>query len=191
MKKVIILLLLVLLPFTLMAAPVFQVGGIMTYNKAVTQLSGDEFEDFTNNFSFGADIRLNLFKSWFSLDIPATIGFGNDLFTLGLFPSANINVPLKFVDIAVGVGVQMGFAKTGDLWLINGLPVDEFSEAFTGQRLLYRAAVTANLGAFGIGGFVTVPSKGAFSDFDATPSFEETKGGIAVLIGIGENSSLF
>ena len=183
MKKISILVALVLLPAMLMAAPIFQIGGLVSYNKAAVDISGEDFKDI-DNFSFGADIRLNPVK-FLSLDIPATIGFGDDLFTAGVLPSLNVNVPLgSFLDIAVGMGIQMDFQKRGDDWYYNDFKLSDFSEAFPYSKLLYRAGVTFNLGLLSIGATVAVPTEGNFKEFDLKPIFDEARASAVVLVNL-------
>ena len=73
------LIVLAIIPATLSAAPFFQVGPLVSYNKTVTEMQESTGEDWgnINNFSFGADIRINPLK-YLSIDIPATLGFGNE-----------------------------------------------------------------------------------------------------------------
>ena len=74
-----VLIALTIIPMAVTAAPFFQVGPLVSYNKTVVEMQdsvegGDEWD--INNFSFGADIRINPLKH-LSIDIPATLGFGN------------------------------------------------------------------------------------------------------------------
>lgn len=183
MKKISILIALVLLPAMLMAAPIFQIGGLVSYNKAAVDISGEDFKDI-DNFSFGADIRLNPIK-FISLDIPATIGFGDDLFTVGVLPSLNANIPLgSFFDIAVGMGIQMDFQKRDGDWYYNSFKMSDFADAFPYSKLLYRAAATFNLSFLSIGAVVAVPTEGDFKNFDLKPHFDNARVSAVVLVNL-------
>ena len=91
MKKrvAVILLVICILPATLAAAtPFFQFGPLVSYNKTVVELDDENAWKDINNFSFGADVRLNPIK-WLSIDIPATIGFGSKgSFSIALLPKS-------------------------------------------------------------------------------------------------------
>ena len=116
-KKIIaVLLALMLIPAAAFATPLFQVGPLVAYNRSAIEL-GESTEGLTdlNHFSFGADVRLNL-ANYFSLDVPATIGFGSEgAFTAAAIPTVNFNIPiLGLVDIALGVGTQFDFQHVAD-----------------------------------------------------------------------------
>lgn len=183
MKKILIILLALLLPASLMATPLIQVGGTAFYNNTVTS------EDFTDgltdfsNFGLGVEVRLNLFD-WVSIAVPATIGFG-DVMTYGTQPSINLNLPVAgFFDLALGVGTKLDFAHQSGTWLVNGTPIDNFGDAFANANMTYRAAATFNLGFLGVGLAATIPTDGTFSDFDASPNWEETTVSASVLFNL-------
>ena len=143
-----------------------------------------------NNFSFGADLRINPVKN-LSLDIPVTIGFGKDAFSLAAIPTINANIPIaEIVDIAVGVGTQLDFTKAGDTWTLNGLPMDEAGGALAGSKLVYRAGLTVNLGILplGIGINAVVPGSSGFGEGDIggifIPMWESTRISIVALLNL-------
>ena len=187
-KKIIaVLLALVLIPAAAFATPLFQVGPLVAYNRSAIEL-GESTEGLTdiNNFSFGADIRLNI-ANYFSLDVPATIGFGSEgAFTAAAIPTVNFNIPiLGLVDIALGVDFQ----HIDDEWTMNGLPFDSASEAFEQSKLVYRAGVTVNLSFLSIGLNATVPCTDPFTSDDIggifTPVWESTRVSAVVLFNFG------
>ena len=186
------LIVLAIIPATLSAAPFFQVGPLVSYNKTVTEMQESTGEDWgnINNFSFGADLRINPVKN-LSLDIPVTIGFGKDAFSLAAIPTINANIPIaEIVDIAVGVGTQLDFTKAGDTWTLNGLPMDEAGGALAGSKLVYRAGLTVNLGILplGIGINAVVPGSSGFGEGDIggifIPMWESTRISIVALLNL-------
>lgn len=195
-KRILAVLLALLMVSAAFAAPVFQLGGLVSYNKTVVSGEGldFEFEDLKdiNNFSFGADIRINPAK-FFSIDIPATIGFGTEgSFSIATIPTLNVNIPLgKFADIAVGAGTQLDFQRIGQdgSWSMNGLPFSDFGDAIASSKLVYRAAVTINLGPLGIGAVVTLPGEAGFNSDDIggifTPMWESTRISAVALFNFG------
>ena len=187
-KKIIaVLLALMLIPAAAFATPLFQVGPLVAYNRSAIEL-GESTEGLTdiNNFSFGADVRLNI-ANYFSLDVPATIGFGSEgAFTAAAIPTVNFNIPiLGLVDIALGVGTQFDFQHINDEWTMNGLPFDSASEAFEQSKLVYRAGVTVNLSFLSIGLNATVPCTDPFTSDDIggifPPVWESTRVSAVVL----------
>ena len=191
-KKIIaVLLALMLIPAAAFATPLFQVGPLVAYNRSAIEL-GESTEGLTdiNNFSFGADVRLNI-ANYFSLDVPATIGFGSKgAFTAAAIPTVNFNIPiLGLVDIALGVGTQFDFQHIDGDWTMNGLPFDSASEAFEQSKLVYRAGVTVNLSILSIGLNATVPCTDPFTSDDIggifTPVWESTRVSAVVLFNFG------
>ena len=193
-KRILAVLLALLMVSAAFAAPVFQLGGLVSYNKTVVSDEGLDFEvedlKDINNFSFGADIRLNI-ANFFSLDVPATIGFGSEgAFTAAAIPTVNVNLPiLGLVDIALGVGTQFDFQHVDDEWTMNGLPFDSAAEAFEQSKLVYRAGVTVNLSFLSIGLNATVPCTDPFTSDDIggifTPVWESTRVSAVVLFNFG------
>lgn len=201
MKKriAIVLLVLAIIPATLAAStPIFQLGPYVAYNKTFVDVK-DEGVDVLNlhNLSFGADIRINPGK-WFSIDIPATLGFGvgggEKGFSIGVIPTLNLNIPVYItdgigLDIAVGAGTQFEFVNADKQWTMNGFPFSNAGEAFSGMNLVYRAGVTLNLAFIGISVNAVVPCEGPFSSDDIgdifTPGWESTRFSAAVLFNIG------
>ena len=185
-KRILAVLLALLMVSAAFAAPVFQLGGLVSYNKTVVSDEGLDFEvedlKDINNFSFGADIRINPAK-FFSIDIPATIGFGTE---------GSFSIPLgEFADIAVGAGTQLDFQRIGQdgSWSMNGLPFSDFGDAIASSKLVYRAAVTINLGPLGIGAVVTLPGEAGFNSDDIggifTPMWESTRISAVALFNFG------
>ena len=135
------------------------------------------------NYKFGAEARINLFD-WVSLAVPGT--FTLDFTQFNLQPSVNLNLPLGFLDIALGVGTNMEIAYDNNEWKMNGEPFSEAGNAFLDSNFLYRGALTFNLGFLGIGLAAAVPSSGTFSgmgELDAwTPQWENTTLSASVLV---------
>ena len=187
-KKIIVILLALLVPAaSLMATPWIQVGANVGYSPALN-IGGDN-SDFVDGFSdlqnykFGAEARINLFD-WVSLAVPGT--FTLDFTQFNLQPSVNLNLPLGFLDIALGVGTNMEIAYDNNEWKMNGEPFSKAGNAFLDSNFLYRGALTFNLGFLGIGVAATVPSSGTFSgmgELDAwTPQWESTAISASVLV---------
>ncbi len=177
MKKKLIVTLLVLASCMagLFATPLIQLGANFAYNAPVGD--GDAFVDGLgdfDNYSIGAEARINFFD-WVSLVVPATFGgLGSDLFSINTTPSINLNIPAASVlDIALGLGMRMNFSQIGDDWYLNGYPMGEAGEAFLGASLAYRAALTFNVLGLGIGLTASVPT-GSFNDFSMMPQWEQT-----------------
>ena len=198
MKKrvAVILLVICILPATLAAAtPFFQFGPLVSYNKTVVELDDENAWKDINNFSFGADVRLNPIK-WLSIDIPATIGFGsNGSFSIALLPTINANIPIYItdsigLDIALGVGTQFDFQYVGDRndWTMNGLPMDNAGDAFAQSKLAYRAGATFNLAFLSIGINAILPCRTSFSEggWDViNPMWESTRVSAVALFNFG------
>ena len=187
-KKIIVILLALLVPAaSLMATPWIQVGANVGYSPALN-IGGDN-SDFVDGFSdlqnykFGAEARINLFD-WVSLAVPGT--FTLDFTQFNLQPSVNLNLPLGFLDIALGVGTNMEIAYDNNEWKMNGEPFSNAGNAFLDSNFLYRGALTFNLGFLGIGLAAAVPSSGTFSgmgELDAwTPQWESTAISASVLV---------
>ena len=192
-KRIIaILLAMAIIPVSLMAAPFLQVGPLVSYNHTVVEFENEEDWGDINNFSFGADVRINPLKH-LSIDIPATLGFGSQgSFSIAAIPTLNINIPLgNIVDIAVGAGTQLDFQRIGQdgSWSMNGLPFSDFGDAIASSKLVYRAAVTINLGPLGIGAVVTLPGEAGFNSDDIggifTPMWESTRISAVALFNFG------
>ena len=187
-KKIIVILLALLVPAaSLMATPWIQVGANVGYGIPMSSENFDgEFVDgFSDlqNYKFGAEARINLFD-WVSLAVPGT--FTLDFTQFNLQPSVNLNLPLGFLDIALGVGTNMEIAYDNNEWMMNGEPFSEAGNAFLDSNFLYRGALTFNLGFLGIGLAAAVPSSGSFSqmgELDAwTPQWENTTLSASVLV---------
>lgn len=184
MKKIFVVLAMLLVSVSLMATPKFQIGVLASYNKLAIDINGEDLNN-ADNFSFGADVRINPIK-YLSIDIPATFGVGDNPFTIGILPSINGNIPVvSFLDISLGVGIQMEFQKFGSNWFFNGSDFSNFGEAFLYSRPFYRASALLNVGLVGIGINATVPTKGSFKDFDVVPQFKETRVSASVLFNFG------
>ena len=197
-KRIIaILLAMAIIPVSLMAAPFLQVGPLVSYNHTVVEFENEEDWGDINNFSFGADVRINPLKH-LSIDIPATLGFGvgsgEKGFSIGVIPTLNLNIPVYItdgigLDIAIGAGTQFEFVNTDKQWTMNGFPFSNAGEAFSGMNLVYRAGVTLNLTFIGISVNAVVPCEGPFSSDDIgdifTPGWESTRFSAAVLFNFG------
>ncbi len=192
-KAIAVLLVLVLVSTALSAAPFFQIGPLASYNKTVVEIDDDKESWGINNFSFGADVRLTPFK-YFSIDIPATLGFGSQgSFSIAAIPTLNINIPLgNIVDIAVGAGTQFDFQYAGGEskdWTMNGLPLENAADAFQHSKLVYRLGVTFNLAFLSIGANAVLPGSAGFGDGDIggifTPMWESTRFSLVALFNIG------
>lgn len=187
-KKIIVILLALLVPAaSLMATPWIQVGANVGYGIPMSSenLDGEFVDGFSDlqNYKFGAEARINLFD-WVSLAVPGT--FTLDFTQFNLQPSVNLNLPLGFLDIALGVGTNMEIAYDNNEWMMNGEPFSEAGNAFLDSNFLYRGALTFNLGFLGIGLAAAVPSSGSFSqmgELDAwTPQWENTTLSASVLV---------
>ena len=192
-RMLVMLIVLAIITGTLSAAPFFQVGPLVSYNRTVVEMDemeSDEAWDI-NNFSFGADIRITPMKH-LSLDIPATIGFGSEgSVSIALIPTVNVNIPLTgFFDLAIGVGPQFDFQYAGkyDRWTMNGLPMDDAWDAFAQSKLAYRAGATFNLAFLSVGLNVILPCKASFSEggWDViNPMWESTRVSAVALFNFG------
>lgn len=187
-KKIIVILLALLVPAaSLMATPWIQVGANVGYGIPMSSenLDGEFVDGFSDlqNYKFGAEARINLFD-WVSLAVPGT--FTLDFTQFNLQPSVNLNLPLGFLDIALGVGTNMEIAYDNNEWKMNGEPFSKAGNAFLDSNFLYRGALTFNLGFLGIGLAAAVPSSGSFSEMgelDAwTPQWENTTLSASVLV---------
>lgn len=193
MKKRVVALLAALVFFAsiVTAAPLLQLGPLVSYNKTVVEFDdGEEWGDI-NNFSFGADIRINPLKHM-SIDIPATIGFGNGgAFSIAAIPTINANFPIGGIaDIAIGAGTQFDFqytGKDGD-WTMNGLSLDDAGDAFSNSKLVYRLGVTFNLAFLSIGANAILPGSAGFGEGDIggifNPMWESTRVSVVALFNL-------
>lgn len=182
MRKTALLLLVLVVSLSAYATPTLQLGGTVFYERMVSDEAWvDELSDL-DNFGFGVEARLNILD-WASLALPVTIGFGDDLVSLGTMPSLNLNLPVAdFLDIAIGLGTRLTFSCHDDTWLVNGSSIDGFGDVFMNANLFYRAAATFNIGFFGIGLAASIPTEGSFRHFDAMPSWKETTISASVLV---------
>lgn len=187
-KKIIVILLALLVPAaSLMATPWIQVGANVGYGIPMSSenLDGEFVDGFSDlqNYKFGAEARINLFD-WVSLAVPGT--FTLDFTQFNLQPSVNLNLPLGFLDIALGVGTNMEIAYDNNVWKMNGVPFSEAGNAFLDSNFLYRGALTFNLGFLGIGLSAAVPSSGTFSGMGELeawePQWENTTLSASVLV---------
>lgn len=186
-KKIIVILLALLVPAaSLMATPWIQVGANVGYSPALNISDTSDFVDgFSDlqNYKFGAEARINLFD-WVSLAVPGT--FALDFSQFDIQPSVNLNLPLGFLDIALGVGSKMQISNVDGEWYMNGGSFSEAGNAFLESNFLYRGALTFNLGFLGIGVAATVPSSGTFSDMGELeawePQWESTAISASVLV---------
>lgn len=184
-KRIVTLLIALLVPMAmLVATPWVQVGGNVGYGVPVS--SGDGFVDgFSelDSYRFGAEARLNLFD-WVSLTVPTTFSLTFDSFSLQ--PSVNLNIPVSFVDFALGLGCNVGIERDGEDWTINGLPFSSIGEAFKHTGFVYRAALTFNAGFLGIGVAAMIPAQGDFSCMNTLdawkPDFDSTTLSASVLV---------
>lgn len=190
-KLIAVLLLIAVIPVSLMATPFLQIGPLVSYNRTVVELEEDDFWAL-NNFSFGADVRINPIK-YLSIDIPATIGFGDDFaVSIAAIPTINGNIPIgNILDISLGLGTQFDFQYTGrtnDSWTMNGLPMENAGDAFQHSKLVYRAGVTVNLAAISIGINALVPGQAGFGDNDIggvfNPMWESTRFSVVALFNL-------
>lgn len=190
-KLIAVLIVLVILPTVVMAAPFLQIGPLVSYNKTVIELADVEELDI-NNFSFGADVRLNPF-AYMSIDVPATIGFGGDgAFSIAAIPTLNANIPVGgLLDIAVGAGTQFDFQFTGKdgKWTMNGLPLENAGDAFKYSKLVYRLGLTLNIGFISVGVNALVPGASGFGEGDIggifNPMWDSTRVSAVALFNIG------
>lgn len=190
MKKIIMVLLLFAVLFPLAATPLFQIGGLVFFDKGVSEVEGSDFADI-GNYLFGLDARFNPI-SFISIDIPAVMRFSDDLNSYVLSPSLNLNIDIAgYVDIAAGVGFEMDFTTryyynyyNGRYWqkYLNGY--FDKAEGFINSPLFYRAALTGNIGMVGIGAVCEVPIKGTFKDFSMSPDFKQSRFGLAVMLNM-------
>ena len=167
----------------LFATPWIQLGAIADYGVG---FNDDDFIDGLGeieNYGFGAEARINLFN-WVSIDVPATFSFGDDV-AIATRPSLNINIPVaSFLDIAVGMGTELGFQNAGETWTMNGVALDKGLDALKASPLFYRGALTANIGFLSVGLSAAVPTKGTFTNFDMAPLWESTRVSASLLLNI-------
>ena len=189
-KKLIVLLIVAAIAVSsAVATPLLQIGPMVAYNNGIININDDinNEELSIHSFTFGADIRLNLFN-WVSIDVPATYGYANPgIHTIGLLPSLNLNIPaVSWLDIAVGVGLHMDFEYDQDSknWYINGYDMRQFEKAIYGASLDYRLALTFNLGSVSIGATAFFPMDGNFEKLSPMPKWEETRVSLSVLFNI-------
>lgn len=189
-KKLIVLLIVAAIAVSsAVATPLLQIGPMVAYNNGIINISNDaeKGELSIHSFTFGADIRLNLFN-WVSIDVPATYGYANPgIHTIGLLPSLNLNIPaVSWLDIAVGVGLHMDFEYDQDSknWYINGYDMERLEKAIYGASLDYRLALTFNLGSVSIGATAFFPMDGNFEKLSPMPKWEETRVSLSVLFNI-------
>lgn len=187
-KKLIVLLIVAAIAVSsAVATPLLQIGPTVAYNNGIVGIGDDNLT--IHSFTFGADIRLNLFN-WVSIDVPVTYGYANPgIHTIGLLPSLNLNIPaVSWLDIAIGVGLHMDFearyANDNWSWYINGYNMSDFKKAIYGAALDYRLALTFNLGSVSIGAAAFFPMGGHFMDLDPMPKWEETRVSLSVLFNI-------
>ncbi len=191
-KRIIaILLALVIVPATLAAAPFLQLGPLVSYNRTVVEFEDKDAWDI-NNFSFGADLRINPLKHM-SIDVPVTLGFGSGgAVSLATIPTLNVNIPVgSIADIAIGAGTQFDFqytGKDGKDWTMNGLPMDDAGDAFQHSKLVYRLGVTFNLAFLSIGANALIPGSAGFGDGDFggifNPMWESTRVSVVALFNL-------
>ena len=183
-----------IIPMAATAAPFFQIGPLVSYNRTVVEMQetmeGDEAWNI-DNFSFGADIRVNPLK-YLSIDIPVTLGFGSHGgISIALIPTVNVNIPITgLFDLAIGVGPQFDFQYVGDRndWTMNGLPMDNAGDTFAQSKLAYRAGATFNLAFLSIGINAILPCRTSFSEggWDViNPMWESTRVSAVVLFNFG------
>lgn len=185
-KKLIVLLIVAAIAVSsAVATPLLQIGPTVAYNNGIVGIGDDDLT--IHSFTFGADIRLNLFN-WVSIDVPATYGYANPgIHTIGLLPSLNLNIPaVSWLDIAVGVGLHMDFEydQGSKNWYINGYDMGLFEKAIYGASLDYRLALTFNLGSVSIGATAFFPMDGNFEKLSPMPKWEETRVSLSVLFNI-------
>ena len=184
-KRIVTLLIALLVPLAmLMASPWVQVGANVGYCVPVSSTDGfiDGFSEL-DSYRFGAEARLNLFD-WVSLTVPATFSLAFDSFSIQ--PSVNLNIPVSFVDLALGLGCNVAIERSSDDWTINGLPFSSIGEAFKHSDFMYRAALTFNVGFLGIGVAAMIPAQGDFSCINTLdawkPDFDSTTLSASVLV---------
>ena len=167
------------------ATPLLQIGPTVAYNNSVIDITEEPLS--IHSFTFGADLRLNLFN-WISIDVPMTYGYANPgVHTFGLLPSLNLNIPAAgFLDIAIGVGLHMDFEYEAgsQTWMINGYRMDQFASAIYGATLDYRLAVTFNIGPVSIGAAAFFPMEGNFENLIPMPKWSETRAAVSVLFNL-------
>ena len=192
-KILAVLLALLLIPAALSAAPFFQIGPLVSYNRTIVEMEegGEDLADI-NNFSFGADVRLTPLR-YLSIDIPATFGIGSHgSFSIAAIPTVNLNIPVAgIVDIALGAGTQFDFQYAGESkdWTMYGLPMDSAADAFQHSKLVYRLGVTVNLGFISVGANALLPGQSGFGDGDIggifNPMWESTRFSVVALFNLG------
>ncbi len=192
-RFVVVLIALILIPAGLAAAPFFQLGPLVSYNRTVVEMENTDDMWGINNFSFGADVRINPLK-YLSIDIPATLGFGSKgSVSIAAIPTVNVNIPIGgILDIAVGAGTQFDFQYAGGdskIWTMNGLPMESAGDAFQHSKLVYRLGLTVNLGFLSVGANALLPGQAGFGDGDIggifNPMWESTRFSVVALFNIG------
>ena len=188
-KRIIaILLAMAIIPVSLMAAPFLLFVPLVSYNHTVVEFENEEDWGDINNFSFGADVRINPLKH-LSIDIPATLGFGTGgAVSIAAIPTLNVNIPIGgLVDIAIGAGTQFDFQYTGKggEWTMNGLQMEDAGDAFQHSKLAYRLGLTFNLSFLSIGANAILPGSSGFGDGDFwgifNPMWESTRVSVVAL----------
>lgn len=168
-----------------------QIGPSVTWNRPASEFDGVDFtQEFTNvnNFTFGADVRLNL--GYFQLATQAGIGglMGGDAkaLTFNTNATANLKFDISILELFFGAGANMDIARWKDngTWTVNNGTFDDFADALSRSNLIYRAGLGLNLGFLGLNLQAIVPTKGTFQDEVKdifTPVFESTKVTASVL----------
>lgn len=191
-KIIAIALALLLVAGSLAATPWFQIG--LTSLPWIAVGSEDYLENLgdIDCWSFGPEIRLNLFN-WVSLAIPGYIqtvdDSGEKVWNITTIPSLNLNLPVaSWLDIALGAAVPMRFSFDDGRTYLNYIDMDsvDWDRYLDITTLHYRGAVTFNLGPVGLGLAAYVPTGGSLSDIDFAPNWEGTQVSASVLIGFGD-----
>lgn len=183
MNRIIAFIALLLVAVSLTATPLVQLGGIVYFDEAVTEIEGKDFLDL-DNYDIGVDVRFNPL-GFISIDLPVTYGGnGQNIRSFDIIPSLNLNIGIADVlDIAAGIGCRLSYVKYvnyyGSHFYFNGN--DSLIDGFMDTEICYRAAVTGNISMIGLGVVADIPTDGTFRDFSMMPDFKRTRIGLAVM----------
>lgn len=189
MKKVVTVFLLVLIiPFSLMAGDVVQLGVNFGFKPNVSEIAGSEVRNLVDldNIVFAPEAKLNF--SVFSLDAVTKLSFG-DNFRADVQGTAGLR--FKVLDrlvLGAGIGGEFSFVQHEGGWLVNNQSMDNFKQALKATKMAYKFMIGADLGAVEIIGAYDVPTEGTLQTFikgnGLSPEFKKGTVSLGVLFNI-------
>lgn len=186
-----ILLLLVVAVFAIsgaFSAQLIQIGGAAQYQMPATEAAASEniLDGLTelSNYKFGADVRLNvLFLNVSALGLyqPGVADIADNTKTVPMFDTAltaGLTFGLGPIRLTAGVGPNFMFGLKDDAFVVgtDQTPVTDFMEVVKGSPLVYRADLSVNFGALGVGASYMINSATSIGDFDFSKILPENWG---------------